>query len=182
MPKGYPGAGGGTAKGGYPGAGSSTPGLPGVDPASRTYTEAREKKDAYDRARVLFRYRDEKERLALQAGKLGVDLSVQMQNLRNQSQLERTAQRQANGRNVLEVGGVWVDEGFDPKMPTLVVKAQSDAYFRLLRRRPQLKEVFRLGNHLVWVTPSGTALVVDTSAGQDRLADAEIDRLFVARK
>ena len=78
--------------------------------------------------------------------------------------------------------GVWVDEGFDPKMPTLVVKAQSDAYFRLLRRRPQLKEVFRLGNHLVWVTPSGTALVVDTSAGQDRLADAEIDRLFVARK
>ena len=63
-------------------------------------------------------------------------------------------------------------------MPTLTVKAQSDAYFRLLEKQPRLKEVFRLGNHLVWVTPNGTALLIDTSEGKEQLTDAEIDRLF----
>ncbi len=54
----------------------------------------------------------------VQAGKLGVDLSVQMQNLRNQTRLEQTALRNVYGRNCLEVGGVWIDEGFDAKMKT----------------------------------------------------------------
>ena len=42
-----------------------------------------------------------------------------------------------------------------------------------------MKDVFQLGNHLVWVTPSGTALVIDTSDGKEKLTDDEIDTLFV---
>jgi Ca-activated chloride channel family protein len=41
--------------------------------------------------------------------------------------------------------------------------------------------VFRIGNYLVWVTPNGTALVLDASNGQEQLADDVIDKLFVAR-
>jgi Ca-activated chloride channel family protein len=145
----------------------------------RYLRETLDKKGAYDRAREALRRRDAG---AVQAGKLGVDLSVQTQNLRNQSRLEQTALRQVYGRNCLEIGGVWIDEGFDAKMPAVVVKAQSDAYFQLLQRHPRIKELFLLGNHLVWVTPSGTALVIDTTQGKDRLTDAEIDKLFVARK
>jgi Ca-activated chloride channel family protein len=147
--------------------------------AKRVLDEARSKKEAYDKARMALR---RGERDGVQAGKLGVDLSVQMQNLRNQCQLDATALRNVQGRNCMELGGVWIDEGFDAKMPTLVVKAQSDAYFRILERQPQVKDVFRLGNHLVWVTPNGTALVVDTGDGKDKLSDAEIDKLFVAKK
>jgi hypothetical protein len=33
----------------------------------------------------------------------------------------------------------------------------------------------------VWVTPNGTALVIDTNDGKDKLTDGEIDALF-ARK
>ena len=149
------------------------------DGADRAWGEARAKKDAFDRARELLRERKEE---AVQAGKLGVDLSIQMQALRQQARLERTALRQANGRNCLEIGGVWIDEGYNAKMPTLVVKAQSDAYFLLLHRQPRLREVFQLGNHLVWVTPSGAALIIDTTEGKDSLSEAEVDRLFVARK
>jgi Ca-activated chloride channel family protein len=145
----------------------------------RFYTEALEKKEAFDKARAALG-RGEKD--GVQAGKLGVDLSVQMQNLRRQARLDQTALRNVQGRNCLELGGVWIDEGFDPKMPSLVVKAQSDAYFRLLERQPQVKDVFRLGNHVVWVTPNGTALVIDTNDGKEKLTDAEIDKLFVARK
>ncbi len=141
--------------------------------------DAKAKKEAFDRAREALR---RGERDGVQAGKLGVDLSVQMQNLRSQARLDQSALRNVQGRNCLELGGVWIDEGFDPKMPTMVVKAQSDAYFRLLERQPQVKDVFRLGNHVVWVTPNGTALVIDTSEGKEKLGDDEIDKLFVARK
>ena len=80
-----------------------------------------------------------------QAGKSGVDLAINSSNLRNQCRLEQTAQRNAYGRNCFEIGGVWIDEKFDAKTPTLVVKAQSDAYFRILELQPKMKDVYRLG-------------------------------------
>ena len=140
---------------------------------------AKDKKKAYDEAAQKFRDRKTDD---VQAGRLGVDLSVHMANLRNQSRVEQTANRQVQGRNVMELGGVWIDEGFDPKMPVVTVKAQSDAYFRILERQPQVKDVFRLGNHLVWVTPNGSALVVDTTEGKETLEDETIDILFKAKK
>ena len=58
----------------------------------------------------------------------------------------------------------------------------SDAYFRILERHPSVRQVLRIGTHLVWVTPSGTALIIDASNGRVQLPDDEIDKLFVARK
>jgi Ca-activated chloride channel family protein len=141
--------------------------------------EAKDKKQAYDAARDFLRRKDQE---AVQAGKLGVDLSIQTANLRNQTRLEQTAIKNVYGRNCLEIGGVWIDEGFDAKMKTLTVKAQSDAYFKLLDRQPKIKDVLMLGNHLVWVAPNGTALIIDAGAGSEKLSDAEVDALFVAAK
>ena len=117
-----------------------------------------------------------------QTGKLGVDLAQNTDALRNQCRLTLTANRQANGRQVMEVGGVWIDDAYQAKMPTVVVKAQSNGYFRILEKQPAMRDVFRLGNAVVWVAPNGTALVVDPNAGKDALTDAEIDALFAARK
>jgi hypothetical protein len=117
----------------------------------------------------------------LQTGKLGVDLAVQLQKLRQQDRVAATSARQAAGRTCLEVGGVWIDEGFDAKMPSVVVKAQGKAYFRLLERHPEIKEVFQLGNRLIWVTPSRTVLMIDAAGGKEDMTDAEIDRLFVVK-
>jgi Ca-activated chloride channel family protein len=141
--------------------------------------EAGEKKKAYDQARRLLAGQGKEQ---LQTGKLGVDLSIDSNNLRNQSRLTQTALRRVAGRNCLEYGGVWIDEGFEAKMPVVTVKAMSAAYFRILERQPQIKEVFQLGNFVVWVTPSGTALVIDTNDGKVNLTDIEIDKLFVAKK
>jgi Ca-activated chloride channel family protein len=141
--------------------------------------ETQEKKFAYDRARELLARRDKD---GVQAGKLGVDLSIQTNNLRNQSRLEQTAIRNVNGRNLVELGGVWIDEEFNAKMKLLPVKAQSDAYFRILDLQPKMREVFRLGNHLVWITPSKVALIIDSTDGKDKLNDDEITKLFVAKK
>jgi Ca-activated chloride channel family protein len=140
---------------------------------------AKEQKDAFDKARAALARRLQTE---VQTGKLGVDLSVQSNNLRAQDRLTQTALRQVAGRNCLEIGGVWIDEGYTAKMKMVAVRAQSAAYFRILERQPKVKEVFKLGNHLVWVTPSGTALVIDTSDGKEKMTDSEIDALFVAKK
>ena len=90
--------------------------------------------------------------------------------------------RNVNGRNCLEIGGVWIDEGYAREMKTVVVKAQSDAYFRILEKNAKMKDVYRLGNYLVYVTPSKVALIVDANDGKETLADEEIDKLFVAAK
>jgi Ca-activated chloride channel family protein len=121
------------------------------------------------------------DRTGYQTGKLGVDLAQNSDQLRNQARLTLSANRQANGRQVLEVGGVWIDDAFKADTPTLVVKAQSDGYFRILEKQPQMRDVFRLGNAVVWVAPSGTALVIDPNDGKDALTDAEIDALFAKR-
>jgi Ca-activated chloride channel family protein len=146
-------------------------------PASKDAQQALEQKKAFDEARQLFGRR---ELGGVQAGKLGVDLSVQMNNLRNQTRLTQAASRMVNQRNCLEVGGLWIDEKFNPKMKSVTVKAMSPAYFQILDKQPKMREVFALGNYLIWITPSGTALIVDQNDGQTEMADADIDRLFVA--
>jgi len=118
----------------------------------------------------------------LQAGRYGVEWSQNSMNLRNQCQLTQNAQRRLGDRNCLEVGGVWIDEAYKSEMKLVTVKAMSEAYFRILERRPDMKNIFRISNHMVWVTPSGAALVLDTTAGQETMTDAEIDQLFVAMK
>jgi Ca-activated chloride channel family protein len=149
------------------------------DGVRKFYAEAASKKEAFDLAKDALARRRQGE---VQTGKLGVDLAVEANNLRSQSRLTPTAVRQVAGRNCMEVGGVWIDDGFDPKMATVTVKAQSPAYFRILERQPQIKDVYRLGNYLLWVTPNNTALVIDTTEGKEELTDAEIDQLFAAKK
>jgi Ca-activated chloride channel family protein len=145
----------------------------------RSVQEAKQNLTNYEQARQFYakgQYRD------AQAGQVGVDVAVCANNLRTQDRLTRTANRLVQGRNCLEVGGLWIDEGFTANMKTLVVKAQSDAYFKILEKKPEMKDVFRMGNHLVFVTPSQTALVIDTSDGKDKLTDEEVAALFVAKK
>ncbi|MBA4062795.1 MAG: hypothetical protein C0501_03645 [Isosphaera sp.] len=116
-----------------------------------------------------------------QVGKLGVDLACASNNLRNQDRVSLTANRMVQGRNCLEVAGVWIDDAYKADTKAVNVKAQSDAYFRILELRPEMKDVFRLGNSVVWISPSGTALVVDANDGKEKLDDAEIAALFAKK-
>jgi Ca-activated chloride channel family protein len=147
--------------------------------------DANKLREAHDRRKLLDEAKDalqRRDRQAVQIEKLGVELSVQVNQLRNQDRLQQTAQRRAANRTCIEIGGVWIDEGYTAKMPSVVVKAMSDAYFRILEKQPQMREVFRLGNYLIWVAPNGTALMIDANDGRDQLSDAEIDALFLARR
>ncbi|HQR09286.1 MAG TPA: VIT and VWA domain-containing protein [Gemmatales bacterium] len=113
-----------------------------------------------------------------QQGQLGVDYAYQLNNMKNQNQQGRGAQRSANKRSCIEVNGVWIDEQFKKDTPTLNIKTMSNAYFKLLEKKPEMKEVFSLSPALVWITPSGTALVIDPKEGKEEISDEEITKLF----
>lgn len=117
-----------------------------------------------------------------QVGAVGVDLAQCANTLRSQERLTASASRFVYGRNCLEVAGVWIDEGFTPKMETISIKSQSDAYFKLLEKYPKLKEVYQLGNRIVFVTPSQVALIIDEDSGRETLKDEEIEKLFKTNK
>jgi Ca-activated chloride channel family protein len=115
-------------------------------------------------------------------GKLGVDLAVTLEEMRTNCHVGQTKARRAAGRTCNEVSGVWVDDGYDAKMATVRVKALSAAYFKLLQKQASLGEVFKLGTRVIWVTPSGTALVIDPTAGEESISDEQIEQLFRAKK
>jgi Ca-activated chloride channel family protein len=140
--------------------------------------KAKEQNENLDQAAKNYR---ERNLAGNQQGKLGVDLAEASSGLRSQDRLTQTASRSVNGRNCVEVGGVWIDDQFQAKTKIVAVKAQSDAYFRILEKQPKMRDVFRLGNYVVWITPNGSALVIDQNDGTDKLTDDDIDRLFAAR-
>jgi len=145
----------------------------------KTVKETRENVANYEQARTWYQNGQYKD---AQSGKVGVDVAVCANNLRTQDRLTQTANRNVYGRNCLELGGLWIDDGFTADMKAVVVKAQSDAYFKILEKYPAMKDVYRLGNHLVFVTPSKTALVIDLNDGKSTLTDEEITVLFTAKK
>jgi Ca-activated chloride channel family protein len=142
---------------------------------NRPVEEARQRLDVYQKAQEALRAgkRDD-----VQNGYLGVNLSMDCNQLRNQVRLSPSAVRCIQNRSTLNVGGVWIDETYHAKLKTVTVKALSPAYFRILEKHPEMRDVFRLGNYLVWVTPSDTALVVDTTTGAEEMSDEAIEALF----
>jgi len=150
-----------------------------MNEVQRQQAAAKSVKEANDQA--LANLRNGQYRLN-QIDKQGVHLSCYTNDLKNQCRVTQTAQKRVASRNCMEIGGVWIDEDYTAKTPTVTVKAQSDAYFRILEKQPQVKDVYQLGNHVVWMTPNGTALVIDTSEGKEKLEDADIDTLFVVAK
>jgi len=150
-----------------------------LDKTTSALNEARDRFFAYRQAGQELKYGQ----LAnVQNGTLGVNLSVASDSLRNVTCMQQNAQRWIGTRNCLEVGGVWIDEAYEASMKTVTIKAHSEAYFRCLERHPELRKVFTIGNYLVWVSPSGTALVVDAVNGEETMTDTAIDALFVAKK
>ncbi|MCI0458305.1 MAG: VWA domain-containing protein [Gemmataceae bacterium] len=154
----------------------------GLSKDDKYLRRAQETRDRWNSQNAANLYLKQGQKQAVQEGKLGVDLSCETDNLRRQDRLSQSAVRRIGARNCLEVGGVWIDEAFDAKMKSVTVKAMSNAYFRILERHPAARSAFQLGNHLVWVTPSGDALVIDASNGAEEMTDAAIDALFRPRK
>lgn len=112
------------------------------------------------------------------SGKEAVDLAERVAELKTGVRAEAsTSERTVDGRQFRKVGEAWIDQTFKSSMPILRVRLLGKAYFQLLAEHPELGAIFALGIRVTWVSPSGTALIVDKQ-GQDKPADAVLKRLF----
>ena len=116
------------------------------------------------------------------SGKAAIDLAQGLAELKMGARAETsTTQRTVAGRRFRKVGEAWVDQAFKPTTPTLRLRFLGKGYFRILAHHPDLSPILALGNRVTWVSPSGTALVIDNQ-GQDEVTDATLDRLFARPK
>jgi Ca-activated chloride channel homolog len=116
-------------------------------------------------------------------GKAGVDIAEQVKSLReasNAKDLQGALAVQVKGKQrFLNFRGVWVDERFQGTEKLLKIKWGSEAYFRLAREKPELREAFTLGQRLIVVTAKGQAVAVDADEGAETMTDDVFKALFV---
>ncbi|MDP6379812.1 MAG: VIT domain-containing protein, partial [Phycisphaerae bacterium] len=100
----------------------------------------------YGRAYMRIRREDLKGK---KVGKEAVDIAQELQRRRQTETLEdvRAVRKvvKRGGREMVNYRGVWVDEKFEGDEKITKVKWASDAYFKILREKPELKKIFSLG-------------------------------------
>jgi len=115
------------------------------------------------------------------SGASGVELALQLKKLRTEDKAGASNRCKAAGRDCTQINGFWCDDTFEAKVETIKVKALGKAYFRMLEKHPELKEVFKLGQKVIWVTPSGKALWITPDEGCETMSDKDIDALFATK-
>jgi Ca-activated chloride channel family protein len=117
-------------------------------------------------------------------GKDAITASEVLQSLKEQEVADSngasriTGRATALGRAFVWKKGVWTDSQWKAGIEPVKIKYLSDAYFRLLEKDLDLKEVFALGENVLVVLKSGKAILI-SAEGKDKLTDAELNGLFV---
>ena len=116
-------------------------------------------------------------------GKTAVEIAQQIQRLRGAENAGKgtkgiTTVQQRGGRTFANYRGVWVDQRFEGTERLTKIKWGSEAFFRLVREGPGLKEILSLGQRIVVVTSRGQAIAVDADEGAEQLTDAQMKELF----
>jgi Ca-activated chloride channel family protein len=187
---------GGAGAAGKPALGAPAPAPPAAEPALRDLAskaapqdparqEAEKSKGSKEEDRARREFAD-----ALSSGfdkkdgKAAVDTAEYLKRLKQSERQDEAggkvaAFKRAGKTRFYEYRGMWVDERFEASCKVTMVKFGGAAYFRLIELKPDLVEVFKVGDALVYVTAAGQALGVGAS-GEETLTDAQIEDLFKA--
>ncbi len=118
-------------------------------------------------------------------GKAGVDVASRLRQLKEAEQAGgrelATEFRKAAGTRFFLYNGLWVDEKFDAEAEMTMIKFGSEAYFKLLEKAPHLVEALKLGTKVVVTTAEGNVVAI-CGAGNEKMTDAQVAEVFVAKK
>jgi Ca-activated chloride channel family protein len=110
-------------------------------------------------------------------GTTGIAVSKKVGSMKNEELANKQSEpvRSASGRTFLFRMGGWIDsEAVNGTPKQLKVKYLSDAYFAVLKARPDLKAALALGNRVVIVVSKDKSLVITPDEGEtkaDKLTD-----------
>jgi Ca-activated chloride channel homolog len=107
-------------------------------------------------------------------GKEGIAMSKVVRKMKEESEGGRVTDpvRSASGRTFVYRNGGWIDtEAQSGTAKSIKVKYLSDAYFALLKARPDLKAALALSDRLVIVVGKDKSVIIEPTAGETK-ADA----------
>lgn len=121
--------------------------------------------------------KDARERLKNAEGEAAVSAARELGSMKTSSTVDgrraATTVQSALGRAFTFVNGFYVDEKCKPADKTLEVRAFSDAYFQVLKLRPELKSALALGEQVKVSVGAGRTLVVSTT-GPEKVDQAAL--------
>ena len=107
-------------------------------------------------------------------GKDAIAMSKAVRKMKEETEGERVTDpvRSASGRTFVYRNGGWIDtEAQSGTAKSIKVKYLSDAYFALLKARPELKAALALSDRLVIVVGKDKSVIIEPTAGETK-ADA----------
>ena len=101
-------------------------------------------------------------------GKAGIAVAKKMREMKESNAGPKDSEpvRVAAGRTFIYRSGGWVDSEGSAAAKQLKVKYLSDAYFALLKAKPELKAALALGDRVLVVVGTGKAVVIDPKEGE----------------
>jgi Ca-activated chloride channel family protein len=111
----------------------------------------------------------EKKALEASGGRQAIAASKAVRTMKDEEVVGRVNEpvRTASGRTFIYRDGGWIDtEALSGTAKQLKVKYLSDAYFALLKARPDLKAALALSDRLVLVVAKGKSIVIDPAGGE----------------
>lgn len=141
------------------GRASATPSAPAPEPAAD---------ESYDRA---FKSGPAKSEAMPKDDKAGIAVSKALKKMKESNEGARVDEpvRTASGRTFIFRNGGWIDsDALGGTAKQLKVKYLSDAYFALLKARPELKAALALSDRLVIVIGKDKSVVIDPAAGETK--------------
>jgi Ca-activated chloride channel family protein len=116
--------------------------------------------------------------LRRQAGRQAVNVAEALAELKDARSHGSALSRRVAGTTFSPLRGIWIDAAYKDGAEIVKIQYLSDAYFRVIELVPNAREVFALGERIVWQTPSGKAIVVDAE-GEESVDDEAIRVLFM---
>lgn len=121
-------------------------------------------------------YEPQQESVATRTGAEGVAVSKTVKDKREKEVLDRDDRSnvtRAGGHTYLWIDEAWVDADYKGTEKVLKVKYLSEAWFTLVRVKPELRDALSVGDRVIVVVARGKAVVVSAD-GADKLSEAEI--------
>jgi Ca-activated chloride channel family protein len=96
-------------------------------------------------------------------GKDGAVMSTVLDDMKNADKAASGPSKLISGRLFVFSGGRWIDQTFKKDMDILKIRFGSDAYFKLLELKPDLKKFLAIGTDVIIVVGDGKAISIESS-------------------
>ena len=117
-------------------------------------------------------------------GEQAVDMALALKEMKDEETTLSAARvmraQEIAGKTFHKIADTWVDAAYKDEMRKVKVKYASEAYFDLLKAKPEWKKIFMLGDKLILVTGKNTCLIIGDE-GSEKLSGKEIKDIVAGR-